>query len=180
MHGWVAFKLGDPTARNAGRLSINPMVHLDPIVTLMILIVHFGWAKPVPVNSYNLENPKKDLMLISLAGPLANMFLALISGILIRIILAGGLNIIPMTILKPLFMMIRWSLMINVALAFFNLIPIPPLDGSKILFGILPAEKEYIVRNLNQYGPFILLGLIFINPLYWKQLLIFIIKYTKK
>jgi len=160
MHGYIAYRLGDNTARDMGRLTFNPLAHLDPMGTLMIILVHFGWAKPVPVNPYNLRNPKKDLMLISVAGPLANLTLALISGILLRMLRAGGLSFLSMSVQQPIYTMVFFSLQINIALAFFNLIPIPPLDGSKILRGLLPPQKEYIIDWLERYGAFILMGLI--------------------
>ncbi|MCF7741149.1 MAG: site-2 protease family protein [Candidatus Marinimicrobia bacterium] len=160
MHGWVANKLGDPTAERNGRLTMNPLAHLDPFGTLMIFLVHFGWAKPVPVNPINFENPKQDLTFVSIAGPLANMFLALLSGILLRIVGSGLFNFLPINFLRPFYQMIVLSLQINIALAFFNLLPLPPLDGSKILFGLLPDEYDHIAVWLRQYGGFILMGLI--------------------
>ncbi|MCF7886595.1 MAG: site-2 protease family protein [Candidatus Marinimicrobia bacterium] len=165
MHGWVANKLGDPTAEMNGRLTMNPFSHLDPFGTIMIFLVHFGWAKPVPVNPINFQNPKKDLTYVSIAGPLANMFLALLSGILLRIIRMGMFNFLPSAVLQPFYNMVVLSLQINVALAFFNLIPLPPLDGSKILFGLLPDEYNHIAAWLRQYGGFILMGLILLGYL---------------
>lgn len=160
MHGYVAYRLGDTTARDQGRLSFNPLVHLDPIGTLMIFLVHFGWAKPVPVNPYNLNNPKKDMIWVSVAGPAANMTLALISGIIIRIFQAGAIAGLSRSVQEPLMTMVFFSMQINIALAFFNLIPIPPLDGSKILAGILPQEQHHIIDWLERYGAFVLMGLI--------------------
>ncbi len=160
MHGWVANKLGDPTAKNMGRLTMNPLAHLDPIGTLMIIIVHFGWAKPVPVNPNNLRDPKKDMVLISVAGPAANIALAFVSGILLRSLRGGLFSSVPMNVLQPLYNMVYFSLQINIALAFFNLIPIPPLDGSKILRGFLPYKYDHIADWLEQYGSFVLMGLI--------------------
>ena len=163
MHGWVAYKLGDPTAEMNGRLTMNPLSHLDPIGTIMIFLVHFGWAKPVPVNPINFSDPKKDMTYVSVAGPLANMFLALLSGILLRIINFGLFNFLPQPVLEPFFHMLVLSLQINIALAFFNLLPLPPLDGSKILFGLLPDEYEHIAVWLRQYGGYILMGLILLG-----------------
>ncbi len=160
MHGWMANKLGDPTAKNMGRLTMNPLAHLDPIGTLMIIIVHFGWAKPVPVNPNNLRDPKKDMVLISVAGPAANIALAFVSGILLRSLRGGLFSSVPMNVLQPLYNMVYFSLQINIALAFFNLIPIPPLDGSKILRGFLPYKYDHIADWLEQYGSFVLMGLI--------------------
>ena len=165
MHGWVAYKLGDPTAEMEGRLTMNPLAHLDPIGTIMVFLVHFGWAKPVPVNPINLSNPKKDMIYVSVAGPLANMFLALLSGIILRLTRLGIFGFLPGAILQPFFNMMVLSLQINVALAFFNLLPLPPLDGSKILFGFLPERYEHVAIWLRQYGGFILMGLILLGYL---------------
>ena len=160
MHGYAAYRLGDNTAKDMGRLTFNPLAHLDPIGTLMIILVRFGWAKPVPVNPYNLANPKKDLMIISAAGPAANLTLALISGLIMRGMRMGLLSAIPTSIVNPIYTMIYLSLQINIALAFFNLLPIPPLDGSKILRGVIAREHEHLVDWLEQYGSYILMGLI--------------------
>ena len=160
-HAYVANKFGDDTAKQRGRLTLNPLAHLDPLGTIMVFIAHFGWAKPVPVNPNRLRNPKNDMVWISAAGPLANMILALISGILLRIIFAfvGG---IPNqhSIIGILAFMVIMSLQINLALAIFNLFPIAPLDGSKILYGLLPAKHEGVIYFIERYGPFILIGLI--------------------
>jgi Zn-dependent protease len=158
-HAFVANMYGDDTAKQAGRLTLNPLRHLDPLGTIMIFLVHFGWAKPVPVNPHRLNNPKKDMLWISAAGPLANMALALVSGILLRLIATvGAPDQYSMTGLLT-FMLIM-SLKINLALAIFNVLPIAPLDGSKILFGVLPAKHENKIYVLERYGPFILIGLI--------------------
>jgi Zn-dependent protease len=126
----------------------------------MIFLVHFGWAKPVPVNPYRLRNPKKDMLWISAAGPFANMVLALVSGILLRLILVVFGAPDQHSIIGLLVFMVFMSMQINLALAIFNVLPLAPLDGSKILFGLLPAGHEDIIYFLNRYGPFILIGLI--------------------
>ncbi len=156
-HGLIALYFGDPTAKNAGRLTLNPLVHLDPIGTLMLLIVHFGWAKPVPVNPAYFKNPKKDMLWVALAGPASNMILALLTGLIIRIVGLEMSNIFTVNFLK---LMLYYSLTINLALAFFNLLPIPPLDGSRVLAGLLSQKYDYIIYNLERYGMFILLGVI--------------------
>ncbi|MCL4479679.1 MAG: site-2 protease family protein [Deltaproteobacteria bacterium] len=156
-HGLVADKLGDPTARLTGRLTFNPLAHLDPIGTLMLFIAHFGWAKPVMVNPYNLRNPKKDMIWISLAGPGANFSLAIMAGIIIRFTLNYSLNSMNNVVVSSLFVMLILFLQINLALGIFNLIPIPPLDGSKVLFGLLPTESEHKFYWLEKYGMVILL-----------------------
>lgn len=164
-HGWVANKLGDPTAKLAGRLSMNPLVHLDPIGTLMIFLVRFGWARPVPVDPRYFSQPKRDMLLVSVAGPGANMILALLSGLLLRLFHGGVFNFFPHNILQPLYLMVKFSLQINLALAIFNLLPIPPLDGSKILYGILPPKYDHIFNSLERYGGFVLMGLILFGML---------------
>ena len=149
-HGWVAFKLGDPTAKNQGRLTLNPIAHLDPFGSMMILFVGFGWAKPVPVDSRYLANPREDMMKIAFAGPASNLFLALIGGVLIRLTGYAG----PLTSMLILFTQI------NISLAVFNMIPIPPLDGSQIFSGIMIRRNPQLVMQLQMYGPQILMGLI--------------------
>ncbi len=149
-HGWVAYKLGDPTAKHQGRLTLNPIAHLDPFGSLMILFVGFGWAKPVPVDSRYLANPRVDMMKIAFAGPASNLLLALISGILIRI--TGYMG--PLTSMLILFTQI------NISLAVFNMIPIPPLDGSQIFSGLMIRKNPNLVMQLQMYGPQILMGLI--------------------
>ena len=149
-HGWVANKLGDPTAKYAGRLTLNPMVHLDMFGSLMILFVGFGWAKPVPVDSRYLANPRIDMMKIAFAGPAANLLLAFIAGGLIR---ATGY-------LGSFTTMLIMFTQINIMLAVFNMIPIPPLDGSQIFSGMMIRKNPDLVMKLQMYGPQILMGLI--------------------
>jgi Zn-dependent protease len=164
-HGYVAYRLGDPTAKYAGRLTLNPISHLDPIGTLMLFIVHFGWAKPVPVDPRYFANPKRDLLWVALAGPGSNILLAFISGLVIRFINANP-YLFQGTFLGEAFAaMMVLSLQINLALAIFNLLPIPPLDGSKVLAGLLPPQYEHIAYNLERYGPGILFALIMFGML---------------
>ncbi len=162
-HAYVANRFGDDTAKQSGRLSLNPLRHLDPLGTIMIFLVHFGWAKPVPVNPYRLKNPKKDMLWISAAGPLANMILALISGLLLRFLIAATGMPAEHSIMSLILFMLIMSLQINLALAVFNILPIAPLDGSKILAGLLPARYENAIAQLERYGPFVLIGLIIIG-----------------
>ena len=159
-HAYVANRLGDDTAKQSGRLSLNPLRHLDPLGTIMIFLVHFGWAKPVPVNPYRLKNPKKDMLWISVAGPFANMVLAFASGILLRLLIATGGTPDRTSIVGLLIYVVFMSLQINLALAIFNILPIAPLDGSKILAGLLPTGYEKMFYFMDRYGPFILIGLI--------------------
>ena len=152
-HAWVANKLGDPTARYSGRLTLNPLAHLDPFGSLMILFVGFGWAKPVPVDSRYLANPRVDMMKIAIAGPAANLLLAFVGGTIIRSGLVSG----------SITLMILLFTQINIMLAVFNMIPIPPLDGSQIFSGIMSRKNPELVYKLQKYGPQILLGLFMIG-----------------
>jgi len=160
-HGWVAYSLGDHTAKNAGRLTLNPLPHIDPIGSILVpglLILTtgmaFGWAKPVPVNTYNLRDQKYGSSKVSLAGPGANLAIALVFGMFLRFLPIAEFN----PALVPLFIMI---VQLNIILAVFNLVPIPPLDGSHILFDFLPRSMDHIKRFLTQYGFFILIFFIF-------------------
>mgnify|MGYP005840938259 CR=1 FL=1 len=160
-HGWVANRLGDPTAKEAGRLTLNPIPHLDPIGTIMLFLVYFGWAKPVPVNPMNLKNPKKDMLWVSLAGPGSNMLLALGFGLVIRVIGTPQITMSGASGALHLFqVMVVYGVIINIALAVFNMLPIPPLDGSKILHAFIPDEYEKQYQQFQQYGPLVLIGLV--------------------
>ncbi len=159
-HAYIANRYGDDTAKKSGRLSLNPLRHLDPLGTIMIFLVHFGWAKPVPVNPYNLRNPKKDMLWISAAGPLSNILLALVCGLLLRVLSEFSGAVDRNSLTATISLMLFLSVQINLALAVFNILPIAPLDGSKILFGLLPAGYGKAIFALERYGPFILIGLI--------------------
>ena len=151
-HALAADRLGDPTAKLAGRLSLNPLAHLDPIGTLMILFFRFGWGKPVPVDDYNLRHPRRDAGLISLAGPAANLLLAVILSAIFRY--TYHLSFITYLLIP--------TIIFNVSLGIFNLVPIHPLDGGKILVGFLPAEEALKVENfLAQYQLIFLMLIIF-------------------
>jgi Zn-dependent protease len=158
-HGWVAYLFGDDTAKRHGRLSLNPMLHIDPVGTLMLFFVGFGWAKPVPVNYYNLRNFRAGLIFVSMAGCLMNILIAAVAILLLQFEVIGGNH----EIASVLLVLAR----INVILGAFNLIPIPPLDGSKILMGFLPASAQESLARLEPYGFFILVFLLFtgiLNP----------------
>ena len=159
-HAYAAHRYGDDTAQKSGRLSLNPLRHLDPLGTIMIFLVQFGWAKPVPVNPYNLRNPKKDMLWISAAGPISNMLLALISGLLLRLFSEFAMLTERDSLVGLLVLMVFFSMKINLALAIFNILPIAPLDGSKILYGLLPPGFGKMIFALERYGPFILIGVI--------------------
>ena len=154
-------RLGDPTAKYLGRLSFNPIVHLDVYGLLMLVMsgFRFGWAKPVPFNPLNLSHPKRDIPLIAVAGPAINVIIAIFSFAALR--LAGAAA--PGNFQEGIFMLLTYFIYINLSLAFFNLIPVPPLDGSKILYGFLPPSKDYLYHNLERMGPILLLALILIN-----------------
>lgn len=166
-HGWVADRLGDPTPRLSGRLTLNPVPHIDLLGTIIVpLIMYlsplhliFGWAKPVPIDPYNLKEPKRDTLLISLAGPLSNIILAIILAIFYSLISKGGDLGFTNQLLAGL---LKTMVGLNVALAVFNLIPIHPLDGGKILVGLLPyKEARDFDSFMNRYGMILLVFLIF-------------------
>lgn len=156
MHGWMALRLGDPTAENSGRLSLNPLAHLDPIgsVLLPLLLILtqagfvFGWAKPVPYNPYNLTDRKWGEAKVAIAGPLGNLIIAIFFGLIIRFI--------PITN-ELVYIFLFIIVQVNLVLMIFNLVPIPPLDGSKILFAILPPSATNVRIWLERYGFFILI-----------------------
>jgi Zn-dependent protease len=156
-HGWVAYRMGDPTAKWQGRLSLNPLKHLDPVGTLMLFIFGFGWAKPVQVNFNNLHDVRKGLIFVSSAGVAANMILAFLA-VFADHILSPTPGSVPATFL-------HYLAQINIVLAAFNLIPIPPLDGSKILMGFLPERFQYSISRLEPYGFFIIIGLLYFGAL---------------
>lgn len=156
-HGWVAWRMGDPTAKMQGRLSLNPLRHLDPVGTIMLFIFGFGWARPVPVNFNYIRDEKKGLILVSSAGIITNMLLAFLAFFLYRLITPA-----PGEVMETL---LSYLAQINIMLAAFNLIPIPPLDGSKILMGFLPGRLRYSFSRIEPYGFFIIIGLLFLGAL---------------
>jgi Zn-dependent protease len=162
-HAYVANKLGDPTAKDMGRLTLNPLTHLDIVGTIMVFLIHIGWAKPVPVNPLNFRNPKRDLLWVSLAGPMSNILLAFIAGLIFRLFNIDYSNPKEFSTMGIIPFMLAFSVLINLILAFFNILPIPPLDGSKILGGLLPAKFEPIYNQFLGYGHFVLLGLIVLS-----------------
>ena len=159
-HGYVAFRLGDPTAQALGRLTLNPLKHLDPLGTIAFFIFHFGWAKPVPVNPAYFKDPQKDMLWVALAGPVTNLALAVISALMVKtvVLLAQSIpySVLGEAILVPLNSTLIASVWINLVLGIFNFLPIPPLDGSRILAGVLPPDLARSYASIERYG-FILL-----------------------
>jgi Zn-dependent protease len=170
-HGYVAEKFGDPTARLLGRLTLNPFRHLDPIGTLAVFVFGFGWARPVPVNAGNFRRPRTDMIWVALAGPVTNLLLALVSALLLK-----GLSLLEATglgssqyftqVVMPLRMMVGFSLYINVLLGVFNLVPVPPLDGGRILTGILPERQATLINRLEPFGFVLILLLVFFTDVW--------------
>ncbi|MFA5060466.1 MAG: site-2 protease family protein [Candidatus Omnitrophota bacterium] len=161
-HGWVANRLGDPTAKRMGRLTLNPIKHIDLygtiLLPLMLFLINspvmFGWAKPVPVNFLGLRNPKKDMALVGIAGPAINIILAVLFSQMLRLNVSNEAE-----------MLIRVFVQINLVLAIFNMVPIPPLDGSRLVMGFLPNRYAYFYSRLEPYGIFIVFVLLYLGLL---------------
>jgi len=156
-HGWVAYFMGDSTAKYQGRLTLNPLKHLDPVGTAMLFIFGFGWARPVPVNFQHLRSARLGLILVSSAGIIANMIFAFLAVLLLRLLSptpSGSTGLF-----------LYYMAQINIMLASFNLIPIPPLDGSKILMGFMSERLQYAFSRLEPFGFFIIIGLLYLGAL---------------
>lgn len=170
-HGFAAFRLGDPTARNLGRLTLNPIKHLDPIGFLCMLLAGFGWAKPVPVNSRYFKNPRRDMALVGLAGPLSNLLLATVFLLLLRFVGFGWLAQVPVknefqfNLIYFTLLFLYYGVYMNVTLAVFNLLPVPPLDGSRIFFVLLPPRLYFKVMQYERYISLAIMLLLLLGPL---------------
>ncbi|MDC0336549.1 site-2 protease family protein [Pseudodesulfovibrio sp.] len=164
-HGYVAYLLGDPTAKSQGRLTLNPLRHLDPLGTLAFFFVQFGWAKPVPVNMGYFKNPRQGMLLTAIAGPGTNFILAAVFAMGIHIM--SGMEFMPGSltekIIVPLYLICQAGVFVNLILGVFNLIPIPPLDGSNVLAYFLPPKMAHKYMSLSRYGFVILIGVIILG-----------------
>jgi Zn-dependent protease len=162
-HGYVAWRLGDPTAANLGRLSMNPLRHLDPLGTLAFFLIKFGWAKPVPVNPVYFRDPKQGMLLVALAGPMSNLLLAVVSAVAIKLLAPLAISLhqqgLAETVTVPLLMMLVNSVWINLLLCIFNLIPVPPLDGGRIVAGFLPGSLSLSFQRYEHFGILVILVL---------------------
>ena len=160
-HGWTANKLGDPTAKLGGRLTLNPIAHLDIFGTILMFVVGFGWAKPVPINAMNFKDPKKGTLLVAIAGPLSNLATAIVAGVILRPLIPKVLTgeIAPGSLDSIFVIILVLALVYGIALAVFNLIPIPPLDGSRVLYAVLPDKHLYFYSRFEPYGVLFLFGL---------------------
>jgi Zn-dependent protease len=165
-HGYVALRMGDPTAKFAGRLTFNPIKHIDIFGLIAFIVFRFGWAKPVPINPYNFHDRKKGILYTSIAGPASNFIFALCCGLILRLLPFNS------NVFLPLAGIIGFGLFYNLIFCAFNLIPIPPLDGSEVLFSFLPPQYAHIQYWLERYGFLLLIGLIFFDritgiPILW-------------
>ena len=170
-HGYAAWRLGDPTARNFGRLTLNPLKHLDPMGFICMLLAGFGWANPVPVNSRYFKKPRRDIALVALAGPLSNLLLAVVFLLLLRFV---GFGVLANLAVKTEFqfnlvyfaiLFLYYGVYMNVTLALFNLLPIPPLDGSRILYVFLPPRLYYKLLQHQRVITLVVMALLLLGPL---------------
>lgn len=186
-HGYIAYKLGDPTARSLGRLTLNPIKHIDPIGFICMMLFHVGWAKPVPINTRYFKNPKRDMAISGAAGPLSNLALAIIHLILLRVVMSlvvntyndeavtfflnGGKGSLSFTLISLVVYLLYLGIIMNISLAIFNLIPIPPFDGSRIFYAFLPTNLYFKVMKYERVIMIVMLLLfatgLLSGPLSW-------------
>ena len=162
-HGLVAYRRGDTTAYQLGRLTLNPLKHIDPIGMALLFLIGIGWAKPVPVNFSNLRNPRWDMIWVSIAGPLTNLLLAGVSSLLLRLCYQFGGGAGEM-VMVPLLLMLAFGVFINLVLAIFNMLPIPPMDGGRVLTGLLPPRLAVVFARFESYGMIAILVLFIMFP----------------
>ena len=164
-HGFIADKFGDSTARYLGRLTLNPLKHLDILGTLMVFVIGIGWAKPVPVDFRNLRHPKRDMIWVAAAGPTTNFLLATVSALLMRGLIASTQDVaegsLMAALVDPVTLMLAFSVYINLLLGIFNLIPVPPLDGGRVAVGLLPTAPSMALARLEPFGMIIIIALVF-------------------
>ncbi|MEE4243468.1 MAG: site-2 protease family protein [Desulfopila sp.] len=173
-HGYIAYRLGDPTAKLTGRLTLNPLKHLDPFGTIAFFLINIGWAKPVPVNGAYFSNPKKDMLWVALAGPVTNLILAVASALMAKTLYQMAPVIPYSSVTGVAFVvmleMLKASIWINLVLCIFNFLPIPPLDGSRILMGLLPDDIARAYSSMEKYG-FILILILAVTGILGKMIL---------
>lgn len=165
-HGWVANKLGDPTAKQLGRLTFNPIPHIDPVMTILVPIAMFvtsgflfGGAKPVPVNTRNFKHPRRDMAIVAVAGPLSNLLMAILWALIFKMALTMSVQWEQMAL--PILLTAKYGILINLILMVLNLLPLPPLDGSRVLAWLSPSSIAQKLDQVERYGIFILIGLLF-------------------
>lgn len=169
-HGFIAWRYGDPTAKMLGRLTLNPLKHIDIFGTLMIFFIGIGWAKPVPVVYENLRHPKKDMIWVAAAGPITNILIAAASALILRSLVAFASPLLSSPsasiVMEPVLLMLAFSVYINLLLAIFNMIPLPPLDGGRVLVGILPNQQANALSRIEPYGMIIIIMLVFFTNIF--------------